>query len=237
MIFHQTTGRNATGVRCQFASYRLQIAFFPLTAYETKIFIQAVFKLFFKHYPMNTPEILIIAVGLAMDAFAVSVAAATSGKLSGKRATFRLSFHFGLFQGMMPVIGWFAGVKIAHLIAAVDHWVAFGLLLFVGGRMVISAFSLETETFSRDPSRGMSLVILSVATSIDALAVGLSLAMIQTGIWYPAVMIGIVTAVLSVIGIRAGKYFGKKFGPRMELIGGVILIGIGLKILLGDLAG
>ncbi len=184
---------------------------------------------------MNTPEILIIAVGLAMDAFAVSVAAATSGKLTGKRATFRLSFHFGLFQGLMPVIGWFAGIKIAHLIAAVDHWVAFGLLLIVGTRMIISAFSLETETFSNDPSRGASLVILSVATSIDALAVGLSLAMLQISIWYPAVMIGIITGLLSVIGIRAGRYFGEKLGPRMELIGGIILIGIGVKILLGDL--
>jgi putative Mn2+ efflux pump MntP len=186
---------------------------------------------------MNTSEILIIAVGLAMDAFAVSVAAATSGKLVGKRATFRLSFHFGLFQGLMPVIGWVAGIKIAHLISAVDHWVAFGLLLIVGARMIISAFSLETESFSNDPSRGASLMILSVATSIDALAVGLSLAMLQISIWYPAVIIGIITALLSVIGIRAGRYFGEKLGPRMELIGGIILIGIGVKILLGDLMG
>jgi len=184
---------------------------------------------------MNTPEILMIAAGLAMDAFAVSIAAGTSGKLVGKRATFRLSFHFGLFQGMMPVIGWFAGIKIAHLIDAMDHWVAFGLLLIVGSRMIISAFSLETETFSDDPSRGTSLVILSVATSIDALAVGLSLAMLQISIWYPAVVIGIITALLSVAGIRAGRYFGEKLGPRMELMGGLILIGIGLKILLADL--
>jgi len=184
---------------------------------------------------MNILEILMIAVGLAMDAFAVSIAAGTSGKLVGKRATFRLSFHFGLFQAMMPVIGWFAGVHIAHLIAAVDHWFAFGLLLFVGGRMILSSFDPETKTFSRDPSRGTSLVILSIATSIDALAVGLSLAMIQISIWYPCVVIGFITAILSIIGIRAGKYFGKKLGPRMELIGGIILIGIGLKILLADL--
>ena len=88
---------------------------------------------------MNILEILMIAVGLAMDAFAVSIAAGTSGKLIGKRATFRLSFHFGLFQALMPVIGWFAGVHIDHLIAAVDHWFAFGLLLFVGGRMILSS--------------------------------------------------------------------------------------------------
>lgn len=184
---------------------------------------------------MNIFEILMIAVGLAMDAFAVSIAAGTSGKLVGKRATFRLSFHFGLFQAMMPVIGWFAGIYIADLISAVDHWVAFGLLLFVGSRMIVASIESEKETFAKDPSKGTSLVFLSVATSIDALAVGLSLAMIRVNIWYPCAVIGIVTAVLSVIGIRAGKYFGKKLGPRMELIGGIILIGIGLKILLTDL--
>jgi len=184
---------------------------------------------------MNTPETLLIAIGLAMDAFAVSIAAGTSGKLSGKRATFRLSFHFGLFQAMMPVIGWFAGIYIANLISAVDHWVAFGLLLFVGIRMIISSIQPDTETFAKDPSKGASLVILSVATSIDALAVGLSLAMIRVNIWYPCVIIGLVTALLSVIGIRAGKFFGKKLGPRMEFIGGVILILIGVKILLTDL--
>jgi putative Mn2+ efflux pump MntP len=184
---------------------------------------------------MNIFEILMIAVGLAMDAFAVSIAAGTSGKLEGKRATFRLSFHFGLFQAMMPVIGWFAGISVAHLISAVDHWVAFGLLLLVGGRMIVSAIQSDTETFAKDPSKGSSLVLLSVATSIDALAVGLSLAMIRINIWYPCAIIGIVTAVLSVIGIRAGKYFGEKLGPRMELTGGIILIGIGLKILLTDL--
>ena len=170
-----------------------------------------------------------------MDAFAVSIAAGTSGRLAGKRATFRLSFHFGLFQAIMPLIGWYAGIRIAHLISAFDHWVAFGLLLLVGGRMIMASFQTEAETFDKDPSRGFSLVLLSVATSIDALAVGLSLAMINISIWYPCAMIGIITAGLSVVGIRAGKYFGEKLGPRMELIGGVILILIGLKILIGDL--
>jgi len=186
---------------------------------------------------MNILEIIMIAVGLAMDAFAVSIAAGTSGRLAGKRATFRLAFHFGLFQAMMPLIGWYAGSSVSHLISAFDHWVAFFLLLAVGGRMVVSSFREEAETFDKDPSKGFSLVMLSVATSIDALAVGLSLAMINTGIWYPCAMIGIITAGLSVVGIRAGKYFGKKFGSRMELIGGVILIGIGVKILVSHLMG
>jgi putative Mn2+ efflux pump MntP len=184
---------------------------------------------------MHTPEIILIAIGLAMDAFAVSIAAGTSGKLQGKRGVFRLSFHFGLFQAMMPLIGWFVGIRIAHLISAVDHWVAFALLLFVGARMIWASLETNSDTFQADPSRGFSLVMLSVATSIDALAVGLSLAMIQINIWYPCAMIGIITAALSVIGIFAGKYFGKKIGPRMELLGGVILILIGTRILFSHL--
>jgi manganese efflux pump family protein len=184
---------------------------------------------------MNTLEIILIAVGLAMDAFAVSIAAGTSGKLQGKRGVFRLSFHFGFFQALMPLIGWFAGIRIAHLISAVDHWVAFGLLAFVGVRMIRSSFQTDTETFQADPSKGLSLVMLSVATSIDALAVGLSLAMIQINIWYPCAMIGIITAALSVAGIFTGKYLGKKIGPRMEFIGGVILILIGARILISHL--
>jgi len=186
---------------------------------------------------MNTLEMIMIAVGLAMDAFAVSIAAGTSGRLAGKRATFRLAFHFGLFQAMMPLIGWYAGSRIAHLISAFDHWVAFGLLLLVGGRMIMASLQSEAETFDKDPSRGFSLVMLSIATSIDALAVGLSLSMINISIWYPCAMIGIITAGLSVAGIQAGKYFGKTLGPRMELIGGVILIGIGVKILVSHLSG
>ena len=180
---------------------------------------------------MSTPEILLIAVGLAMDAFAVSIAAGTSGKLQGKRGVFRLSFHFGLFQAIMPLIGWFAGVRIAGLVSAMDHWVAFLLLLFVGGRMIYASFKTEDESFQADPSKGFNLVILAVATSIDALAVGFSLAMIRINIWYPCAVIGIITALLSVIGIMAGKYVGKKIGSRMELLGGVILIIIGLRIL------
>lgn len=181
---------------------------------------------------MGFIEIILIAVGLAMDAFAVSIAAGTSGKLGGKRGIFRLSFHFGLFQAIMPVIGWYAGIHIAALISAVDHWVAFGLLLFVGGRMIKGSFETDTSGFKNDPSRGASLVILSVATSIDALAVGLSLAMLDVNIWYPCVIIGIITAGLSVIGIQTGKFFGRKLGSRMEMVGGVILILIGCRILM-----
>src|SRR6056297_488407 len=134
---------------------------------------------------MSLTEIILISLSLAMDAFAVSVAAGTTGLLK-KRAIFRLSFHFGLFQFLMPVIGWYTGSRIAPLVSSVDHWLAFGLLIFVGVRMIIGGIKPPSEKMINDPSRGMTLVMLAVATSIDALAVGFSLAMMEIKIWYPA---------------------------------------------------
>ncbi len=186
---------------------------------------------------MNVLEILFIAVALAMDAFAVSVAAGTSGLLDTARARFRLSFHLGFFQFFMPIIGWYAGIHVAPLVSSVDHWVAFGLLVFIGARMIASAIDDDGETVKKDPSRGYTLVLLAVATSIDALAIGFSLAMINVGIWYPAVMIGIVTAAMSLAGIRLGGFLGQYAGSRMETVGGVILIIIALRILVSGLAG
>lgn len=183
---------------------------------------------------MNPAEIILIAVSLAMDAFAVSVAAGTAGVLP-KRAVFRLSFHFGLFQFMMPVIGWYAGSHVAPLISAVDHWVAFALLLFVGIRMIRGGLHPESPSAAKDPSRGLTLVMLSVATSIDALAVGFSLAMMEVAVWFPSVVIGVVTSAMSLAGIRLGRFFGKKLGPRMEIAGGLVLIAIGMRILAADL--
>ncbi|MHC4942585.1 MAG: manganese efflux pump MntP [Planctomycetota bacterium] len=184
---------------------------------------------------MSWIEIVGIAIGLAMDAFAVSLAAAASGHANGPRPVFRLSFHFGLFQFMMPVIGWFVGVHIAFLIESVDHWVAFGLLAYVGIKMIRSGLSSVTKAHRNDPSRGWTLVMLSVATSIDALAVGLSLAVLKINIWYPSVIIGLITSFLALIAIRIGNRLGQAFGKRMEVIGGGILILIGLKILLSHL--
>ncbi|MBA2879806.1 putative Mn2+ efflux pump MntP [Desulfosalsimonas propionicica] len=183
---------------------------------------------------MNIAEIILIALSLAMDAFAVSVAAGTAGRLH-PRAVFRLSFHFGLFQFMMPVLGWYAGSRVAHLVSAVDHWVAFGLLMFVGLRMIRGSLENPSEQIKKDPSRGLTLVVLSVATSIDALAVGFSLAMMNVGIWYPSIMIGVITSAMSLAGIRLGRVFGRRFGPRMEMTGGIILVAIGTRILIADL--
>ncbi len=179
---------------------------------------------------MSLIDILIIAVGLAMDAFTVCLGAGTCAGGTTRRAAFRLSFHFGLFQFLMPVLGWFLGAAVAPLISSVDHWIAFVLLAFVGGRMIRSGFDGESESFANDPSRGLTLVSLAIATSIDALAVGLSLAMLNVNVWYPSIVIGVVTASLSLIGLRIGNGLGAKFGKRMEIAGGLILILIGARI-------
>jgi putative Mn2+ efflux pump MntP len=180
-------------------------------------------------------EITFIAVGLAMDASAVSLVAAATGYAEGRRAVFRLYFHFGLFQFFMTVLGWLLGQGFVDYIHAVDHWVAFGLLAFVGLKMIRSGIKPPGRADTADPSRGMTMVMLSVATSIDALAVGLSLALLHVNIWYSAIIIGVVTGVLSFLAIRIGRRIGTALGQRMEILGGVILIAIGLKILLSSL--
>lgn len=165
-----------------------------------------------------------------MDALAVAVATGiVLGEVSG-RQTFRLSFHFGLFQFLMPVVGWAAGRTVERWISGYDHWLALGLLSFVGGRMIYEGATRKEERIVRDPTRGASLVVLSVATSIDALAVGLSLGVLDTGIWYPAVVIGIVCAGLTAAGMHLGRPLGVRFGEKMEIAGGAILIAIGLRI-------
>ena len=186
---------------------------------------------------MNFLEILLIALSMAMDAFAVCLGAGTLRQTNGARPTFRLSFHFGLFQFLMPVVGWFAGTTIVRYIAAYDHWVAFGLLAFVGIRMIRSGLDRNHEIHKDDPSRGWSLILLSIAESIDALAIGLSLALIGVTIWYPAVVIGVVTGLVSWLGLRLGNVLGGKFGKRMEIAGGVVLILIGVRILIAHIMG
>jgi putative Mn2+ efflux pump MntP len=185
---------------------------------------------------MNVIVIIGIAIGLAMDAFAVAISAsAIIGKITG-RHIFRLGFHFGLFQAMMPVIGWLAGSRIQKYIAPIDHWIAFGLLAFIGIKAIYGALQREIEEKPvGDPSRGMSLVMLSVATSIDALAVGLSFAMLEINIWYPALIIGVITGAITIIGMVIGSSLGSRFGKPMEIVGGLVLIGIGVKILIEHL--
>jgi len=182
---------------------------------------------------VNILVILGIALALAMDALAVALGLGLSLKPATGRQTFRLAFHFGLFQFMMPVVGWAAGETLVRRIERYDHWVAFALLVFVGGKMIFEAFRLEKELGPErpDPTRGISLLVLSVATSIDALAVGLSLAALRVAIIFPAVVIGIVAFGVTGLGMKLGPALGKVIGRRAELLGGAVLIVIGLKIL------
>lgn len=190
---------------------------------------------------MNLLAVLALAVGLAMDAFAVSIAVsvALSGAVQegvSRRQAFRLSFHFGLFQALMPVLGWFAGRGVENLIRDWDHWVAFGLLVLIGGKAIREALQGEEDGVAGDPTRGWSLVVLSVATSIDALAVGLSLGVMGVVVWFPAAVIGVVTGGLSLLGVLLGRRLGARFGRRMSVVGGLVLVAIGIKILAEHLA-
>ena len=191
---------------------------------------------------MNLLVILGIAVGLAMDTFAVATATSVTLRKVTGRQIFRFAFHFGLFQAAMPVIGWFAGRSVYSYIAGWDHWLAFGLLSFVGGKALYEAFwgeeeETETSNTRQDPTKGTSLVMLSVATSIDALAVGLSFAALNVQIWYPVAVIGLVTAALTTTGMLVGSRLGAHFGRRVEILGGLILVAIGVNILFKHLYG
>lgn len=176
-----------------------------------------------------------IAVGLAMDAFAVSIAAGLNMPRVTPRPVFRIAFHFGLFQFIMPVLGWLVGKEVASRLGLFDHWIAFALLALVGGKMLHEAWADDKTESRADPTKGMMLVTLSVATSIDALAVGLSFAFLHTSIWFPSAVIGIVTAALSAVGMSGGSRFGAKWGRWAEAAGGSVLLLIGGKILVSHL--
>lgn len=183
---------------------------------------------------MSFTAIFLIALSMAMDAFAVSLGSGV--KIGpGPRPVFRIAFHFGLFQALLPIIGWLFGNTIEPYVKGIDHWVAFGLLAFVGIRMVRSGLSKGKEESQKDPSRGWTMVMLSIAVSIDALAIGLSLAFLGITIWTPAIVIGLVTGALSLIGLRVGNGVGKKYGKPVEVLGGLVLIGIGVRIVVSHL--
>jgi putative Mn2+ efflux pump MntP len=183
---------------------------------------------------MSLSTILIIALALAVDAFAVALAAGITLPWVGKRHTFRLAWHFGLFQAGMNIIGWGAGLTVRSLIERFDHWLAFALLALVGGRMVVEALRPKDEgATEKDPTRGRTLLILSVATSIDSLAVGLSFAVLKISVWFPALVIGVVASVLTGIGLHLGRIVGSasRLGTKVEVAGGLVLIAIGLRLL------
>lgn len=182
---------------------------------------------------MDLITIFTIAVALAMDAFSVSISAGMILKKPDFGHYFRLSFHFGLFQFMMPIIGYFFGAYLENYIKDYDHWLAFGLLAFIGLKMIREAFSTKEEKSLKrnDPSRGFTLILLAVATSIDALAVGLSIGVLNQPVLFPAVIIGITCSLFSTAGVFIGKKASSLVGKKAEAIGGIMLLIIGIKIL------
>jgi len=179
--------------------------------------------------------LLAIAVGLAADCFAVSLGASMSSTGSGRWRVVRTALSFGLFQAAMPVIGWLAGRTIVNIISGYDHWVAFGLLAFVGGKMLWESFHPEKEDEVKDVTRGLMLITLSLATSIDALAVGLSFAFLRVNIATASLTIGLSAFLITGLGFFLGRRAGKWLGKRAETVGGLVLIAIGLRILLSHI--
>jgi len=186
---------------------------------------------------MDYLSVFFIALSLAADCFAVCISAGASNISFNTGRLLKVAFTFGFAQFVMTVIGWFAGSFIEHLIFPFDHWIAFGLLLFIGGRMIWESFHEKESEKAVDISRGWLLITMAIATSIDALAVGLSFAIIQIDIWTSGGIIGVVSFIVSLIGFWLGKKASAIMGKRAELVGGLILIAIGLRILLGHLLG
>lgn len=176
--------------------------------------------------------IITIAVGLAMDAFAVSVVSGATYKKLHVAHALRMALFFGGFQALMPLVGYLAGVTVRRHMAAYDHWIVFALLAGVGGKMIYESFKIEEVENKRNPANIVVLLALSVATSIDALAVGVTLSLITEAVLAAAILIGVITFGLSLLGVYTGKRFGHFFENKMEIIGGLVLIGIGTKILL-----
>ncbi len=182
---------------------------------------------------MGIIELLIIAVGLSMDAFAVSICKGLSMKKLSYRNALVAALFFGGFQGIMPLLGYILGTQFEHFITPFDHWIAFILLVLIGGKMIKEA---RSECPAPDPSFDLkTLTILAIATSIDALAVGVTFAFLKVDIVPAVTFIGVITFALSFMGVKLGHTFGEWFESKAEIAGGVILIGMGLKILLGHL--
>lgn len=181
-------------------------------------------------------SILLIALGLAMDAFAVSITSGITIKNLKMRHALLVGSVFGIFQALMPVLGWALGQWAYRFVSVVDYWVAFGLLLFVGGHMIIQAMQPEDkESGPKNPLHLPTLLTLAVATSIDAFAIGISLSMLRVSILQPVLIIGLVTFALCFAGVYFGRLFGHLNEKKMEVFGGLVLIGLGTKMLIDHL--
>lgn len=185
---------------------------------------------------MSLIEIFIIGIGLAMDCFAVSLSCSISTPCLKKRESLKIAFFFGLFQGGMPVLGWLIGKSFYDSVASIDHWIAFSILAIIGIKMIIEALKEGSEKQNFDIKMMKVLLLLSVATSIDAFVVGMSFAFLQVSIFSAAIAIGVITFVISTFGLFLGKQFGAIINSKWaEISGGIILIGIGAKTLIQHL--
>ena len=184
---------------------------------------------------MGLVEIILIAVSLAMDAFAVSICKGLSMKKMDWKKAIIIGLYFGIFQGGMPLIGYLLGVGFEESIKFIDHWIAFGLLAFIGGNMIKEALSKKEDDEIDDKVDFKTMVVLAIATSIDALAVGVTFAFLNVNIILAVSLIAIITFIISCIGVKLGNVFGDKYEKKAELAGGIVLILIGVKILLEHL--
>lgn len=181
---------------------------------------------------MSFFSVVLIGIGLAMDAFAVSITSGTVIKTKMIKNAFRIGAFFGIFQAVMPLIGWYTGLQLKDFIVEVDHWVAFSLLSLIGIKMIYESISDGDGDEGFNPLNNKVLFVLAIATSIDAFAVGISFAFLDESITKSIIIIGFITFVLSTIGVLLGKKFGEIFKKKAEIVGGLVLILIGVKILL-----
>ena len=179
--------------------------------------------------------LVITAVGLSMDAFAVSVCNGISLKSGGLKSASIVGLYFGVFQAVMPLLGFFLAAQFASHIQAMDHWVAFALLAIIGGKMIWESFSKKEKPCEEVSLRPRKMIPMAFATSVDAMAVGISFAFLQIDIVLAVSLIGVITCVLSMVGVKLGSLFGARFTKKAELMGGVVLVLIGTKILVEHL--
>jgi len=184
---------------------------------------------------MCITSIIFIAFGLAMDAFAVSISSGLTIKYLRIADALKIALFFGLFQAIMPIIGWSAGLSFRDYISSIDHWIAFTLLSIIGLKIIYESLKIEGKRQKLNPLNIYVLLMLSIATSIDALAVGLSFSCLRSSIILPSIIIGSITFLLSIFGVYFGNRFGNNLKKKVEIIGGLILIGIGIKILIEHL--
>ena len=184
---------------------------------------------------MGLIELIIIAVGLSMDAFAVSITLGLAVKKPRLKEILIPGIYFGFFQALMPLIGYFTGINFASKIQNLDHWIAFALLTVIGGKMIMESFSKEEKKLTGNPFQFLKMLLLAIATSIDALAVGITFSFFEINIFRAIILIGLTTFFISVAGVKIGKIFGTKYQSKAEFFGGAVLVLLGVKILVEHL--